>query len=60
MEKLSQGKTILSFLANNQEILTQYFEYKKSNEYKDSAAFKLMELMKNFNINNLLCYVANV
>lgn len=40
------------FLSNNKEMLTQYFEYKKSDEYKNSPAFKLMELMKEFNSSN--------
>ena len=40
------------FLSNNKEILTQYLEYKKSDEYKNSPASKLMELMKEFNSSN--------
>lgn len=40
------------FLADNKEILTRYLEYKKSDEYKNSPAFKLMELMKKFNSTN--------
>lgn len=40
------------FLSNNKEMLTQYLEYKKSDEYKNSPAFKLMELMKKFNSSN--------
>ncbi len=40
------------FLSNNKEMLTQYLEYKKSDEYKNSPAFKLMELMKEFNSSN--------
>lgn len=40
------------FLSNNKEILEQYLEYKKSDEYKNSPASKLMELMKKFNSSN--------
>ncbi|MGB4984477.1 MAG: MerR family transcriptional regulator [Erysipelotrichaceae bacterium] len=40
------------FLSNNKEFLTQYLEYKNSDEYKNSPAFKLMELMKEFNSSN--------
>lgn len=40
------------FLSNNKEILEQYLEYKKSDEYKNSPASKLMELMKEFNSSN--------
>ncbi|MFI3200667.1 MAG: MerR family transcriptional regulator [Eubacteriales bacterium] len=38
-----------NFLTNNKEVLDKYLEYKKSDEYKISSAFKLMELMKEFN-----------
>ncbi len=37
------------FLSNNKEVLDKYLEYKKSDEYKNSPAFKFMELMKVFN-----------
>ncbi len=40
------------FLYENREILEQYLEYKKSDEYTNSPAFKLMELMKSFNSSN--------
>ncbi len=38
-----------SFLCDNKEILEQYLEYKQSDEYKSSPAFKIMELTKEFN-----------
>ncbi len=37
------------FLSNNKEVLDKYLEYKRSDEYKESPAFKLMELMRQFN-----------
>lgn len=37
------------FMADNKEVLQQYWEYKQSEEYKDSPACKLMELLKKFN-----------
>ncbi len=37
------------YLSNNKEMLDEYLEFKKSDEYKNSPAFKLMELMKEFN-----------
>ncbi len=40
------------FLSENKEMLEQYLEYKKSDEYKNSPASKLMELMKSFNSSN--------
>ncbi len=40
------------FLSNNKEMLMQYLEYKKSDEYKNSPAFKVTELMKEFNCCN--------
>lgn len=40
------------FLTDNKEFLMQYFEYKKSEEYKSSPASRLMELMKEFNSSN--------
>lgn len=40
------------FLSESKEILEQYFEYKKSDEYKNSPASKLMERIKGFNASN--------
>lgn len=40
------------FLADNKEMLDQYLEFKKSDEYKNSPAAKFMELMKTFNSAN--------
>lgn len=40
------------FLSDNKEMLVQYLEYKKSDEYENSPASKLMELMKEFNSSN--------
>lgn len=37
------------FLSNNKEMLEQYLAYKKSDEYKNSPAHKIMSLMKEFN-----------
>ena len=37
------------FLAENKEVLEQYLIYKKSDEYKNSPAYKIMELIKEFN-----------
>lgn len=37
------------FLKNNKEIIEQYLKFKKSEEYKNSPACKLMELIKKFN-----------
>ncbi len=37
------------FLSNNKEVLDKYLQYKKSDEYKNSPAFKFMQLMKEFN-----------
>lgn len=37
------------FLETNKEILQQYLEFKESEEYLNSHAFKLMELIKKFN-----------
>ncbi len=37
------------FLSNNKEVLDNYLEYRKSDEYKNSPAFKLMEVMREFN-----------
>ncbi len=40
------------FLENNKEMLECYLEFKQSNEYKNSPAFKLLEIMKQFNSSN--------
>lgn len=40
------------FLSNNKEMLEQYLAYKQSDEYKNSPACRLMELMKKFNSTN--------
>lgn len=37
------------FLSQNKEVLEQYLAYKQSDEYKTSPAYKIMELMKEFN-----------
>jgi DNA-binding transcriptional MerR regulator len=37
------------FLAENKKMLTWYLEYKKSEEYKNSPAFKIQEMLKEFN-----------
>lgn len=36
------------FVKENKEILDAYMEYKQSEEYKNSPAYKFMELMKEF------------
>lgn len=36
------------FLSDNKEMLEQYLAYKKSDEYKNSPAYRVMELMKEF------------
>lgn len=38
-----------AFLSTNKEMLEQYLAYKLSDEYKNSPASKIMELMKEFN-----------
>ena len=40
------------FLSDNKELLEQYLEYKKCDEYKKSPACRLTELMKKFNGSN--------
>lgn len=40
------------FIANNKEMLEQYLEFKHTEEYKNSPACKLLELMKEFNNSN--------
>ena len=40
------------FLSNNKEMLDQYLKFKQSEEYKNSPACRLMELMKKFNSSN--------
>jgi len=37
------------FFAENKEVLEQYLIYKKSDEYKNSPVYKIMELTKEFN-----------
>jgi len=37
------------FFADNKEILEQYLAYKKSDEYKNTPAYRLMKLTKEFN-----------
>lgn len=37
------------FLSNNKEMLEQYLAYKQSDEYKNSPAYKIMKLMREFN-----------
>lgn len=37
------------FLSDNKEMLEQYFAYKQSDEYKNSPAYKVMELMQECN-----------
>lgn len=38
-----------NFLFENKEVLEQYMVYKQSEEYKNSLAYKVMELLKEFN-----------
>ncbi|MCR6546568.1 MerR family transcriptional regulator [Dehalobacterium formicoaceticum] len=38
-----------NFLSANKEVLEQYLAYKQSEEYKKSPAFKITELLKEFN-----------
>ena len=37
------------FLSKNKKILDQYLEYKKSDEYKNSLAYKIQTMLKKFN-----------
>lgn len=37
------------FLSENKEMLTWYLEYKKSDEYKKSPAYKIQEILKDYN-----------
>lgn len=37
------------FLSDNKEMLEQYLAYKQSDEYKNSPAYRIMELMRQFN-----------
>jgi hypothetical protein len=37
------------FLSENKEMLTWYLEYKKSDEYENSPAFIIQEVLKEFN-----------
>lgn len=38
-----------NFLSENKEVLEQYLAFKQSEEYKNSPAYKVMELLKEFN-----------
>ncbi len=40
------------FLYDNKEIIEMYLEFKKSDEYKNSPAFKFMDIMREFNQSN--------
>ena len=37
------------WLKNNKEIIDQYIELQKTGEYRNSAGFRLMELLREFN-----------
>lgn len=37
------------FISDNKELLEKYLAYKKSDEYKSSPAYKILELLKEFN-----------
>ncbi len=41
-----------SWLDNNKETIDRYLEFQKTDEYRNSAGFKLMELLRNFNQDN--------
>lgn len=41
-----------NWLKGNKEIIEQYLEFQKTDEYRNSAGFKLKELLRNFNQNN--------
>jgi DNA-binding transcriptional MerR regulator len=41
-----------NWLKGNKEIIEQYLEFKKTDEYRNSAGFKLKELLSNLNQNN--------
>lgn len=47
-EKDNAFQNIDEFVKSNKEILDNYMEFKQSEEYKNSPAYKLMELMKEF------------
>ncbi len=38
-----------AFISDNKEMLQHYLQFKQSDEYKNSPAYKLMQLMKEFN-----------
>ena len=40
------------WLKNNKEIIDQYLEFQKTDEYRNSSGFKLMELVRKFNQDN--------
>ena len=41
-----------SWLKNNKEIIDRYLEFQKTDEYRNSAGFKLMELVRKLNQDN--------
>ena len=41
-------QNIDEFVKDNKEILDKYMQFKQSEEYKNSPAYKFMELMKEF------------
>lgn len=41
-----------SWLKNNKEIVDQYIEFQKTEEYRNSAGFRLMEFLRQFNQDN--------
>ena len=41
-----------SWLKNNKDIIDRYLEFQKTDEYRNSAGFKLMEFVKKFNQDN--------
>lgn len=45
-------ENIDSFIKENKEILKEYDAYKKTDEYKNSPAYRLMKLMKEFCLSN--------
>ncbi|MDR0978402.1 MAG: MerR family transcriptional regulator [Lachnospiraceae bacterium] len=47
-DKEKNIRNVDKFMQNNKDALKQYSEYKKSDEYKNSPANKLSELMKDF------------
>lgn len=45
-------ENIDGFIKDNKEILKEYNEYKKTDEYKNSPAYRLMNIMKEFCLSN--------